>query len=235
MVSKPSVLADVAPCQPYVAPSHPGWDFDVAIDCLCGRRPRCSQLGPTYQLGPTCQSVWLINGPPRPSSLPSPSTPLVRTQGQFARFGGMASSVSLNASRPSWSVDGERRQGPLDYESTVFYHCGNKVALWISWSNDNPGRRYLNCYKARVSPVDGFVHSLLVDLHDTVWALKREKTELKAALGDAVLKLEQQRKEIRSLSKSQKSGMKREFVKEEMGEQELLVKEDLEQWFEQQL
>nr|CAB3465592.1 unnamed protein product [Digitaria exilis] len=145
----------------------------------------------------------------------------------------MASSVSLNASRPSWSVDGERRQspipygrGPLDYESTVFYHCGNKVALWISWSNDNPGRRYLNCYKARVSgrdwrmqlhgwyegPVDGFVHSLLVDLHDTVWALKREKTELKAALGDAVLKLEQQRKEIRSLSKSQKSGMKRVWM-----------------------
>nr|CAB3480784.1 unnamed protein product [Digitaria exilis] len=141
----------------------------------------------------------------------------------------MASSMSSNSSRPSWSVDGERRQspipyrrGPLDYEPTVFCHCGNKAALWISWSNDNLGRRYLKCYKARTGgcnfmgwykgPVDGFVHSLLVDLHDTVWTPKHEKTELKAALVDAVLKLEQQRKQIRSLSKSQKSGMKRGSV-----------------------
>ena len=31
-------------------------------------------------------------------------------------------------------------------------------------------------------PVDVFIHGLLIDLRDTVWALKRERMELKAAL-----------------------------------------------------
>ena len=48
-------------------------------------------------------------------------------------------------------------------------------------------------------PVDLFVASLLVDLHDAVWAMKRERTELKSALADAVVKMELQKKEITAL------------------------------------
>jgi hypothetical protein len=37
--------------------------------------------------------------------------------------------------------------------------------------------------------------SLLVDLCDVVWALKREKAQLRNAFADAVMKLEQEKKE----------------------------------------
>ena len=48
-------------------------------------------------------------------------------------------------------------------------------------------------------PVDEFVRGLLVDLRDTVWGLKRERVELKAALADAVVKMEQLKEEISAL------------------------------------
>ena len=48
-------------------------------------------------------------------------------------------------------------------------------------------------------PVDVFIHGLLIDLRDTVWSLNRERMELKAALADAVVKMEQQKKEISEL------------------------------------
>ena len=48
-------------------------------------------------------------------------------------------------------------------------------------------------------PVDEFVRVLLVDLRDIVWGLKRERVELKAALADAVVKMEQQKEEISAL------------------------------------
>ena len=54
----------------------------------------------------------------------------------------------------------------------------------------------MGCYEA---PVDPFVVTLLVDLRDTVWALRRERNEVKAALADAVVKMEQQKKEIAGL------------------------------------
>ena len=38
-----------------------------------------------------------------------------------------------------------------------------------------------------------------MDLCDTVWALRRERNEVKAALADAVVKMEQQKKEIAGL------------------------------------
>ena len=49
------------------------------------------------------------------------------------------------------------------------------------------------------APVDPFVATLLVDLRDTVWALRRERNEVKAALADAVVKMEQYKKEIAGL------------------------------------
>jgi hypothetical protein len=45
-------------------------------------------------------------------------------------------------------------------------------------------------YKGNVDP---FVKSLLVYLGDAVWALKREKAQLRNAFADAVLKLEQEK------------------------------------------
>ena len=38
-----------------------------------------------------------------------------------------------------------------------------------------------------------------MDLRDTVWALRRERNEVKAALADAVVKMEQQKEEISAL------------------------------------
>jgi len=48
-------------------------------------------------------------------------------------------------------------------------------------------------------PVDVFIHGLLIDLRDTVWSLNRERMELKAALANAVVKMEKQKKEISEL------------------------------------
>ncbi|OEL17276.1 hypothetical protein BAE44_0021704 [Dichanthelium oligosanthes] len=112
---------------------------------------------------------------------------------------------SSSTSRGTWYGESAYRKspipyrvGPLDYEPAVMCKCGKKATLWISWSDDNLGRRYLKCYNARVGgfrfvdlgPVDVFIHGLLVDLHDVVWSLKREGPELKAALADALMKLE---------------------------------------------
>ena len=50
--------------------------------------------------------------------------------------------------------------------------------------------------------VDPFVTTLLVDLRDAEWALKRERVELKSAIVDAVVKMEQMKKEITALKEA---------------------------------
>ncbi|CAL4974521.1 unnamed protein product [Urochloa decumbens] len=130
----------------------------------------------------------------------------------------MAGSFRSSSSRASWSGEiGARRSpipyrvGPLAYEPAVFCYCRKKAALWISWSDDNPGRRYLKCFRARdggcefvrwyEGPHNAFVQGMLIDLRDAVWALKRERADLQKALGDAAMLLEQQQKETAALKK----------------------------------
>ena len=53
--------------------------------------------------------------------------------------------------------------------------------------------------------VDPFVATLLVDLRDVVWALKRERVDLKSAIADDVVKMEQMKKEIAALKEANKA------------------------------
>ncbi|KAK3126709.1 hypothetical protein QOZ80_7AG0561110 [Eleusine coracana subsp. coracana] len=88
----------------------------------------------------------------------------------------------------------------------MYYDCQQKAALWISWSNDNPGRRYLKCYRARVGghafmcwyerQHDAFMQTLLVDLRNIVWSFKKEKTTLNEALGEATSRVDSMEKKL---------------------------------------
>ncbi|CAN6217459.1 unnamed protein product [Urochloa humidicola] len=147
---------------------------------------------------------------------------------------GTSWSVSSCSGGP-WSDDGEVRRspipyriGPLDYEPAIYCHCHKKAALWISWSDKNPGRRYMTCYNARnggcdfggwyEGPVDVFIRGLLVDLRDAVRALKKERVELKAAIADTVMKLELSKKETTKMLEAKEAeinGLKERLLKEE--------------------
>ncbi|KAK3161251.1 hypothetical protein QOZ80_1BG0074670 [Eleusine coracana subsp. coracana] len=126
--------------------------------------------------------------------------------------------ASSSASRSSGvrQLEEERRHspipyhvGPLQYDPPVFCHCGQKAVLWISWSDDNPGRRYMKCHRAREGdcdlyewyegPVDPFVSTLLVDLYNAVWALKRQKATLREALAEATWKVHNKEREMEEL------------------------------------
>ncbi|KAG2537571.1 hypothetical protein PVAP13_9NG343673 [Panicum virgatum] len=66
--------------------------------------------------------------------------------------------------------------------------CRRKTPCWTAWSNENPGRRYYRC-PAGMTPGDyGFFQwvdreatpyerTLLCDLRDAVWSLRRENAE----------------------------------------------------------
>ncbi|KAL5197071.1 hypothetical protein ABZP36_000583 [Zizania latifolia] len=67
------------------------------------------------------------------------------------------------------------RERPLDYQSPVFCHCQRKAARFVSWSNDNPGKR---------------------DLRDTVNDLKDENAHLVSVGREREQELEELRKMI---------------------------------------
>lgn len=50
-------------------------------------------------------------------------------------------------------------------------------------------------------PHNAFVQGLLVDLRDAVWNLKRERADLQHVIGDAVMQLNEQKKEVITVKK----------------------------------
>ncbi|CAO2206591.1 unnamed protein product [Urochloa humidicola] len=126
----------------------------------------------------------------------------------------MAGSSSSSRSTGAQGTWGEGspipyRQGPLQYSPAVLCFCGKKAARWISWSDDNPGRRYFTCYRRRVGgcrywfwaegPHSVFIQELLIDLRNAVWALKRQNRELVNRLGDAAIMVEEHKEQVREL------------------------------------
>ncbi|XBI73638.1 hypothetical protein VPH35_067346 [Triticum aestivum] len=77
----------------------------------------------------------------------------------------------------------------MDYEPPKLCHCNppRKAPRWISWSRQNPGRRYYACVHVlnggcgfiewHDDPLPKFFSGLIGDLRDEVWRLKGARTE----------------------------------------------------------
>uniref|UniRef100_A0A453AR07 Zinc finger GRF-type domain-containing protein n=1 Tax=Aegilops tauschii subsp. strangulata TaxID=200361 RepID=A0A453AR07_AEGTS len=64
------------------------------------------------------------------------------------------------------------RQAPLAYEPAKYCLCAPraKAPMWISWSDNNLGRRYLACPRGRWvdNETSPFLTRLLLDLRNVV-------------------------------------------------------------------
>ncbi|RLM70037.1 hypothetical protein C2845_PM17G05610 [Panicum miliaceum] len=81
------------------------------------------------------------------------------------------------------------REGPLAYEPTVVCVRNRKAPRWILWSDDNSGRRYYRCSRARTDGDCGFyvwydpehttfMKNLLLDLRNAVWELRSKAEDM---------------------------------------------------------
>uniref|UniRef100_A0A0D9ZPM8 GRF-type domain-containing protein n=1 Tax=Oryza glumipatula TaxID=40148 RepID=A0A0D9ZPM8_9ORYZ len=126
-----------------------------------------------------------------------------RSHWELSRWRG--TSISGNGSRSSQGRSNpppiRYREGPFDYYPAVLCDCRRKAARWISWSEDNPSRRYLTCARAR----DGgctfwswyepettpYLRQVLNDLHNVVRGLKEEKSILRASFVSAKAQIDE--------------------------------------------
>uniref|UniRef100_A0A0E0A7H0 GRF-type domain-containing protein n=1 Tax=Oryza glumipatula TaxID=40148 RepID=A0A0E0A7H0_9ORYZ len=137
--------------------------------------------------------------------------------------GSSSSSRRCSASPVSYRV------GPLDYQPAVMCRCRcpAKATWWISWSIDNPGRRYYKCQNAWEGgcdfwvwcdgPTTSFIKELLNDLRDAVIGLRRENEHLRRENKDLQRDAEENRakrtEEIRILkARNQKLEKERNVV-----------------------
>ncbi|WVZ51302.1 hypothetical protein U9M48_002457 [Paspalum notatum var. saurae] len=95
------------------------------------------------------------------------------------------------------------RQGDLDYSPPMLCHRGKRSARWISWSDENPCRRYHICLRRRTGGCDfwywidplpsAFQRDVLKQLRDTVQVLKTQNREKQDELRHVLRLLEQNR------------------------------------------
>uniref|UniRef100_A0A0E0JMG5 Zinc finger GRF-type domain-containing protein n=1 Tax=Oryza punctata TaxID=4537 RepID=A0A0E0JMG5_ORYPU len=95
------------------------------------------------------------------------------------------SDQSLGSSHPSSRAPIPTRVGPYDYQPAVMCRCGAKAARWISWSVDNPGRRYYRCRNR-------FFEGVVERPSEAVLLLRREKNELQRCVEELRPKVEEQ-------------------------------------------
>ncbi|KAI4997848.1 hypothetical protein ZWY2020_053190 [Hordeum vulgare] len=87
------------------------------------------------------------------------------------------------------------REHPMYYEPPINCECGYKMPKWISWSDDNPGRRYHKCRFRQIGgtggcelyywlddPIAPFIRRLIVDLSSAVWEKIEENKRLMEGL-----------------------------------------------------
>ncbi|KAM0841207.1 hypothetical protein ACQ4PT_059184 [Festuca glaucescens] len=118
------------------------------------------------------------------------------------------------------------RDNPMAYEPVKLCYCNprKKAPRWISWSEQNPGRRYYTCVDAMNGggygyvewhdpPLPDFWSDLLGDLRDEVWKLRGQGQGAAAGSvqgegsGTMVLELQEQLKE----KEAQIAAMKRKY------------------------
>uniref|UniRef100_A0A0E0KHD1 GRF-type domain-containing protein n=1 Tax=Oryza punctata TaxID=4537 RepID=A0A0E0KHD1_ORYPU len=115
----------------------------------------------------------------------------------------MASSQSDGSS--SYSQHSSRSPIPYRVAGRDVRLCV-KAARWISWSPDNPGRRYFKCRNAQEGgcgfytwydgPTTTFIREVLNDLRDAVWSARREKEGLVLAIQEERMKVEEKITEV---------------------------------------